>query len=185
MYSRVTRSLLVLFLVLCAAPAFAQQTGTIAGKVTDTSGAGVPGATVEARSTVLPGPRVTVSGSGGGYQLAALPPGDYTVTFTLSGMQTITRKVEVLLSQEVTVNASMAVQSVKESVTVTAQAGYIEKSTAAINSTLSQDIFKNLPVGTEYRDLVKLIPGVQYTQDAVRGPSAGGSGRTTSTTSTA
>ena len=36
---------------------------------------------------------------------------------------------------------------------------------------------KNLPVGTEYRDLVKLIPGVQYTQDAVRGPSAGGSGQ--------
>src|SRR6476620_7368214 len=108
MYSRVTRSLLVLFLVLCAAPAFAQQTGTIAGKVTDTSGAGVPGATVEARSTVLPGPRVAVSGSGGSYQLAALPPGEYTVTFTLSGMQTVTRKVEVLLSQEVTVNASMA-----------------------------------------------------------------------------
>lgn len=177
MHSRVTRFLLVLLMALCAVPAFAQQTGTIAGKVTDTSGAGVPGATVEARSTVLPGPRVTVSGSGGGYQLAALPPGEYTVMFTLSGMQTITRKVEVLLSQEVTVNATMTVQSVSESVTVTAQAGYIEKSTAAINSTLSNDIFKNLPVGTEYRDLVKLIPGVQYTQDAVRGPSAGGSGQ--------
>lgn len=177
MYSRVTRSLLVLFMVLCAAPVFAQQTGTIVGKVTDASGAAVPGATVEARSTVLPGPRVAISGSNGGYQLAALPPGAYTVQFTLSGMQTITRKVEVLLSQEVTVNAAMAVQSVSESVTVTAQAGYVEKSTAAINSTLSNDIFKNLPVGTEYRDLVKLIPGVQYTQDAVRGPSAGGSGQ--------
>ncbi len=177
MYSRVTRSLLVLLMVLCAAPAFAQQTGTIAGKVTDSTGAAVPGATVEARSTVLPGPRVAVSGANGTYQLAALPPGDYTVQFTLSGMQRITRKVEVLLSQEVTVNAAMSVQAVTESVTVTAQAGYIEKSTAAINSTLSQDIFKNLPVGTEYRDLVKLIPGVQYTQDAVRGPSAGGSGQ--------
>jgi len=177
MYSRVTRTLFVLFLALCAAPAFAQQTGTIAGKVTDASGAGVPGATVEARSTVLPGPRVTVSGTNGGYQLVALPPGEYTVQFTLSGMQTVTRKVEVLLSQEVTLNASMAVSSVSESVTVTAQAGYIEKSTAAINSTLSNDIFKNLPVGTEYRDLVKLIPGVQYTQDAVRGPSSGASGQ--------
>ncbi len=177
MYSRVTRSLLVLMMVLCAAPAFAQQTGTIAGKVTDASGAAVPGATVEARSAVLPGPRVAVSGGNGTYQLAALPPGEYTVQFTLSGMQTITRRVEVLLSQEVLVNATLAVQAVSESVTVTAAAGYIEKSTAAINSTLSNDIFKNLPVGTEYRDLVKLIPGVQYTQDAVRGPSAGGSGQ--------
>lgn len=177
MYSRVTQALLALTIVLCAAPAFAQQTGTIAGKVTDASGAAVPGATVEARSAVLPGPRVAVSGGNGAYQLAALPPGEYTVQFTLSGMQTITRRVDVLLSQEVLVNATMAVQAVSESVTVTASAGYVEKSTAAINSTLSNDIFKNLPVGTEYRDLIKLIPGVQYTQDAVRGPSAGGSGQ--------
>ena len=177
MYSRVTRTLLVLFMVLCAMPAFAQQTGTISGRVLDQSGAAMPGVTVEARSTVLPGPRVTVSGSNGSYQLAALPPGDYTVTFTLSGMQTVTRNAQAQLGQDVTLNAAMSVQAIKESVTVTAQAGYIEKTSAAINSTLSNAIFDNLPVGTEYRDLVKLIPGVQYTQDAVRGPSAGGSGQ--------
>jgi len=164
-------------MVLSAMPAFAQQTGTISGKVLDQSGASMPGVTVEARSTVLPGPRVSVTSANGTYQLAALPPGDYTVTFTLSGMQTVTRKADVLLGQDVAVNASMSVSAVKESVTVTAQAGFIEKSSAAINSTLSNDIFMNLPVGTEYRDLVKLIPGVQYTQDAVRGPSAGGSGQ--------
>ena len=177
MYSRVTRSLLVLFMVLCAAPAFAQQTGTIAGKVTDASGGAVPGVTVEARSTVLPGARVAVTSSNGTYQLAALPPGEYTVTFTLSGMQTVTRKATALLSQEVSVDATMAVAGVKESVTVTGAAGYIEKTSAAINSTLSSDVFNTLPVGTEYRDLVKLIPGVQYTQDGTRGPSAGGSGQ--------
>lgn len=177
MYPRVTRTLFALFMVLCAMPAFAQQTGTISGKVLDQSGAAMPGVTVEARSTVLPGPRVTVSGSNGSYQLAALPPGDYTVTFTLSGMQTVTRKVQALLAQDVAVNATMSVQSVSETVNVTATAGYIEKTSAAINSTLSSDIFNSLPVGTEYRDLVKLIPGVMYTQDAVRGPSAGGSGQ--------
>ncbi len=177
MYSRVTRTILFLVMVLSAMPAFAQQTGTISGKVLDQSGASMPGVTVEARSTVLPGPRVSVTAANGTYQLAALPPGDYTVTFTLSGMQTITRKADVLLGQDVAVNASMSVSAVNESVTVTAQAGYIEKSSAAINSTLSSDIFKDLPVGTEYRDLVKLIPGVMYTQDAVRGPSAGGSGQ--------
>ncbi len=177
MYSRVTRTILFLLMVFCAMPAFAQQTGTISGKVLDQSGAAMPGVTVEARSTVLPGPRVAVTGGNGTFQLAALPPGEYTVVFTLSGMQSVTRKAEVLLGQDVTLNSTMAVSGVKESVTVTAQAGYIEKSSAAINSTLSNDIFKNLPVGTEYRDLVKLIPGVQYTQDAVRGPSAGGSGQ--------
>jgi hypothetical protein len=164
-------------MVFIAVPAFAQQTGTISGKVLDQSGASMPGVTVEARSTVLPGPRVAVTGSTGSYQLAALPPGDYTVVFTLSGMQSVTRKAEVLLNQDVAINATMTVSGVKEDVTVTAQAGYIEKSSAAINSTLSSDIFKDLPVGTEYRDLVKLIPGVQLTADAVRGPSAGGSGQ--------
>jgi hypothetical protein len=164
-------------MVFIAMPAFAQQTGTISGKVVDQSGASMPGVTVEARSTVLPGPRTSVTSSNGSYQLAALPPGDYTVAFTLSGMQAVNRKVQVLLSQDVAVNVTMSVQSVSESVTVTAAAGYIEKTSAAINSTLSNQIFDNLPVGTEYRDLVKLIPGVQYTQDAVRGPSAGGSGQ--------
>lgn len=177
MHSRVTRTILFLLMVFCAMPAFAQQIGTISGKVLDQSGAAMPGVTVEARSTVLPGPRVSVTSATGTYQLAALPPGEYTIVFTLSGMQTVTRKAEVLLSQDVAINATMAVGGVKETVTVTAQAGYAEKTTAAINSTLSNDIFKDLPVGTEYRDLVKLIPGVMYTQDGTRGPSAGGSGQ--------
>ena len=43
----------------------------------------------------------------------------------------------------------------------------------------------SLPVGQEYRDLIKLIPGVQSTQDTVRGPSAGGSGQDNVYSSTA
>ena len=42
---------------------------------------------------------------------------------------------------------------------------------------ISNDVFDALPVGQEYRDLIKLIPGVQYTEDTIRGPSAGGSGQ--------
>src|SRR6476619_6064463 len=75
-------------------PVFAQQTGSISGKVTDTQNAMLPGVTVEARSTILPGPRDTVTGGDGTYQLPALPPGDYTLTFTLDGMQTITRQLQ-------------------------------------------------------------------------------------------
>ena len=58
------------------APAlFAQQTGGVIGTVTATDGAVLPGATVEARSDVLPGPRVTVTAANGDYRLPALPPG--------------------------------------------------------------------------------------------------------------
>ena len=164
---------------------FAQQTGSISGKVTDTQNAVLPGVTVEARSTVLPGPRDTVTGGDGTYQLPALPPGDYTVTFTLDGMQTVTRQVQVQLGETTTGDATMALAGVTEAVTVTAESPLIDKTSAAITSGLSNDQIRSLPVGTEYRDLIKLIPGVQYTQDQVRGPSAGAAARTTSTTSTA
>ena len=53
---------LPVFPLLAAAPLLAQQTGSISGKVTATDGSVLPGVTVEARSDVLPGPRVTVTG---------------------------------------------------------------------------------------------------------------------------
>src|SRR5690349_21164547 len=89
------------FLILClalSAAALAQQTGSIQGRVTDGSGGVLPGVTVEAKSSVLPATRTTVSGADGIYQLPALPPGSYTLTFTLSGFQTATSKGEVQLA---------------------------------------------------------------------------------------
>ncbi len=156
--------------------AFAQQ-GQISGKVTATDGSVLPGVTVEARSSVLPTPRVTVTGSQGEYRLPGLPVGDYTIKFTLSGMQEVTRPAQVVLLQDTFVDVSLGVQGVKAEVTVTATASIVDRDTASIKSSLSSDIFKTLPVGTEYRDLLKLIPAVMYTQDTVRGPSAGGSGQ--------
>ena len=68
-------------------------------------------------------------------------------------------------------------QGVTEAVTVTASATLIDRDTATIKSGLTNEQFEGLPVGQEYRDLIKLIPGVQNTQDGTRGPSAGGSGQ--------
>ena len=172
-----TSSLLFLILALSAIPAFAQQTGSIQGKVTDSSGGVLPGVTVEARSTFLPGPRVTVTGDDGSYQLPQLPPGPYVVTFMLSGMQTVTKNVAVQLSEITAANAMMGVGGVTEAVTVTAEATLIDKTSAAITSGISNDQISLVPVGQEYRDLIKLIPGVQYTQDSTRGPSSGSSGQ--------
>ena len=60
---------------------------------------------------------------------------------------------------------------------MTAESSVIDKDSATVASALSNDQIVALPLAQEYRDLVKLIPGVQYTQDTVRGPSAGGSGQ--------
>jgi hypothetical protein len=174
---RVLRTFLLLFLAVSARPVFAQQTGSITGKVTASDGSLLPGVTVEARADVLPGPRVTVTGGDGSYQLPALPPGQYVVTFTLSGMQTVTKKVAVQLSEITPADAALGVGGVTEAVTVTAEASLIDKSSAAITSGISNNQITQVPVGQEYRDLIKLIPGVQYTQDSVRGPSSGSSGQ--------
>lgn len=170
-------TLLFVFFALSTIPASAQQTGSIQGKVTDTGGGVLPGVTVEARSSVLPGPRVTVTAGDGTYQLPALPPGEYTLTFTLDGMQTGTRKALVQLSDITTADAALGVKGVTEAVTVTAEAALIDKTSAAITSGISSEQINSVPVGQEYRDLIKLIPGVQYTQDTTRGPSSGSNGQ--------
>jgi hypothetical protein len=175
--SRTLRALAVLALALSASPLLAQQTGAIVGKVTATDGSRLPGVTVEARSDVLPTPRTTVTGDNGQYRLPALPPGTYTLTFTLSGMQTLTRTARVQLEQDTPLDAVLGIESLEETVTVTAESSLIDKQSAAISNALSDDEILGLPISQEYRDLQKLIPGVQYTQDTTRGPSAGGSGQ--------
>ncbi len=157
--------------------ALAQQTGAVNGKVTATDGSVLPGVTVEATAAVLPAARVTVTGSVGEYRLPALPPGAYTLTFTLEGMGTVTRTVDVQLGQDTKVDVTLSVGGISETVEVTASTSVVERDSAAIKSSVSNEQIQSLPVGQQYRDLVKLIPGVQYTQDGVRGPSAGGSGQ--------
>jgi hypothetical protein len=167
----------LLSILLFTLPAAAQQTGAMSGKVTDTSGGVLPGVTVEARADVLPSPRVTVTEAGGEYRLPALPPGNYTVSFTLSGMQTVTRQAQVQLSQDTVVDAALGVQGVSETLNITATVSLVERDNSTIKSGVSNEQIMALPVGQEYRDLIKLVPGVQLSQDLVRGPSAGGSGQ--------
>jgi hypothetical protein len=173
---RVLRTLFLLLLVTSAAPLFAQQTGAIRGRVTTTDGASLPGVTVTARSDVLPQPRESVTAANGEYLLPALPPGSYTVEFALPGMQTATRKAAVQLSQQTPLDVTLSV-GISESITVTAESSIIDKDSATVASALSNDQILGLPLAQDYRDLQKLIPGVQYSQDQVRGPSAGGSGQ--------
>jgi hypothetical protein len=163
--------------LLSCATVFAQQTGSISGRVTATDGSSLPGVTVEARSNVLPQPRVTMTDVNGDYRLPALQPGSYTVTFSLAGMQTATRRAEVILSQNTLADVKLGVQGLSETITVTAEATLVDKGSTALQSGLSTQQIQALPVAQNYGDLQKLIPGVMYTQDVVRGPSAGGSGQ--------
>jgi hypothetical protein len=173
-----SRKLVVLCFTLLLTPlVFGQQTGEITGKVTATDGSMLPGVTVEAKADVLPQPRTTFSTENGDYRLPLLPPGSYTVTFTLSGLEPASRTVRVLLNQSATVNVSLGLAGVSENITVTADTSLVDPDSTAIKSAVGEQQIQELPIGQEYRDLVKLAPSVQYTEDTIRGPSAGGSGQ--------
>lgn len=163
-----------LFMALAA---FGQQTGSIVGKVVDANGEGLPGVTINAEASVLPQSRLTVTNTAGRFRLQALPPGTYELTATMAGMQTIKQEVIVRLQQRESVTMAMKPESTSEAMIVTAEAPSIDATSAELKASINQDVVEQVPVGQEYRDIVKLIPGVQYTEDQVRGPSAGGSGQ--------
>lgn len=175
--SRVVRTLLCFSILLISLSLSAQQTGTISGRVTDSSGASLPGVTVEAVTNVSPQPRVTVTNEAGDYQLPALQPGTYTVTYSLAGLQDAKRRVNVVLDQTSTVDVSLGIATQSEVITVTAEASLVDRSSASLNAGLSNEQIQALPISQEYKDLQKLIPGVMVTGDQFRGPSAGGSGQ--------
>ena len=167
-----------LALILVALPASAQQAGTLVGKVVSKNGKPLAGVQVEAASNVLPQARRFVTNENGDYRMPFLPPGDYTLTFTATGKSTEKRAIPVALQQTSTINVTMIdASTVGATVEVTAQTTLVDASSAELKTSFSSEIMNSLPVGQDYRDLVKLIPGVMYSQDAVRAPSAGGSGQ--------
>src|ERR1051325_10981919 len=112
--------LLVVMAILGALPAVASAQ-SLAGTVKDSSGAVLPGVTVEASSPALiTKVRSGVSDELGQYRIPDLPPGTYKVTFTLTGFATVVREgVELSGGGVITIGADMRVGSVSESVTVT------------------------------------------------------------------
>src|SRR5262249_7298265 len=120
---RVAALALLAFLAAAAAPAFAQsQTGEIFGKVTDSTGAVLPGVTVTVTGPVLLQPLTAVTSETGTYQFPRLEIGTYTVKFDLAGFKTVVREdVRVTVGFSAQINAQLGVSTVQETITVTGQ----------------------------------------------------------------
>jgi hypothetical protein len=167
-----------LVLVIAALPALAQQSGSLAGKLTARGGAALAGVRVQAASGVLPTPRTTVSGENGEFRLPFLPPGDYTLLFTQAGRKTEKVSVQVLLQQTTLLNLVLADADLQGAVVeVVGQGGLLDPVSGELRTALPGAALESLPIGLDYRGLVALMPSVPYTQDTVRAPNAGGSGQ--------
>src|SRR5215216_4473465 len=111
-------------LLASALPALGQgvQTGTISGIVSSVDRAPLPGVTVTVTSPALQGSREAVSDGNGVYHVNGLPTGSYRVAFAISGFQSASRDdVQVQIGGVASIDATMSLESVKETVTVTAQ----------------------------------------------------------------
>lgn len=147
-------------LLLAPAAAFAQS--GLAGTVTDTSGAVLPGVTIEASSPALiEKVRATVSSAEGLYRIDDLRPGLYTVTFSLPGFSTVKREgVQLPASFTATINAQMAVGTVSESVTVYGAAPTIDIHSVTSQQGFSQDVVRALPALRSPHAFAALAPAV-------------------------
>src|SRR5437867_12148660 len=149
----IKRFIALLSIVLVALPtvAWAQTTegASIAGVVKDTSGAVMPGVTVEAASPALiERIRSVVTDERGLYRIVDLRPGTYTVTFSLPGFSTFKREgVELTSGFTATVNGDMKVGSLEETVTVTGASPVVDVQRVTQAKVLSREIIDTIPTG--------------------------------------
>ena len=159
-------------LVLLPSTTHAQSNSGIAGVVKDTTGAVLPGVTVEAASPALiEKVRTGVTDSAGQYKIVNLVPGAYTVTFTLTGFSTVRREgIELTASFTANVNADLRVGSLAETITVTGETPTVDVQNVVTQRVVTRDILDAIPTGSKsVAHLGVLIPGVTVNNQDVGG----------------
>jgi hypothetical protein len=153
---------LILTVALVAGSLSAQQmTGRIIGKVVDNQGEALPGVSIEASGTRLVGRAAAITDTQGVYRLVALPPGSYTVIYSLSGFQSTTRKdIIVQVEGTVTLDIAMALGKINEEITVIGKSPMIDVKSTTRGATLNRQVFSSLPKGRNFDSLLVTVPGV-------------------------
>lgn len=165
-----------LLLVAMVVTAVAQvATGNISGYVRDSSGAIVPNATVTARMVAQDAVRTTKTDAEGFYSLLALPPGQYQMTFELTGFQTQNQTgLQLTVGQNLRVDATLQVGSVQNQVTVGAEAPLVDTTAATLSGLIDDQRVQDLPLnGRNVISLAAILPGVL----SVNAPQAMGDAR--------
>ena len=144
------------------APAALHAQGTIAGVVTDTSGAVLPGVTVEATSPALTEKvRLVVTDGTGQYRIVALPPGTYAVAATLQGFNVVRREGVVLTGNlTATIDIELRVGTIEETVTVLGETPIVDVQSARRQQVIDGDVLRTIPSSRSYNDILQLVPGV-------------------------
>src|SRR4029453_6865159 len=166
---------LVVFVSLVGVPAAAYAQASIVGTARDASGAVIPGGTVEASGPALIGKtRWVVTNATGQYAIEALRPGTYTVTFSLTGFNTVIRSgIELTGTFNATVNPEMRVGSLSETVTVTRETPVVDVTSTRTEQTISGQTVSDIPSSRQYSAFTQLVPAINVQGNDVGGSSPG------------
>jgi hypothetical protein len=162
-------------LLLWAIPTLSQTSqGTILGVVKDASGGAMAGATVTITNTGTNDARTVTTGTDGEYRVPALQPGLYTVRVEAPGFKSLTVSAQnLVVGQEMVVNATMQIGSPEQAVTVTGEAPLVNTTNSSLGGLVNDQQIVDLPLnGRNYTDLVFIQPGVA----PVLHPLGGGAG---------
>jgi carboxypeptidase family protein len=152
-------------LLLLPSAALAQSTGSITGLITDTTGAVLPGVTVESASPALiERLRTAATDAQGRYLIEALPPGTYKITFTIPGFRTVVREgIQLTTGFTATVSAELAVGSVEETVTVSGASPLVDVQNVRTQNVLQREVLDALPTNKSMHGFAALTVGLQST----------------------
>lgn len=161
------------FAVIGVVPALAQLTSSsIVGTVRDETGGVIPGVTVEVSSPALiEGTRTAITDQSGEYRVNDLRPGNYSITLSLEGFQTIRlRDVNIRAAFTATINEVMKPKAVEESVTVTGQSPLVDLRSAGTEKAMNNELIEGVPTARGIFALAEMMPAM-----AVNKPDVGGS----------
>ena len=145
-------------LVLIPSAVFAQA--SITGIVKDTSGAVLPGVTVEASSPALiEKTRTATTDESGRYRIVDLRAGTYSVTFTLVGFSPVKRDgIELTGTFTATIDADLKVGTLEETVTVTGESPIVDVQSIKRQTVIDNETISSIPASRSYTSLMQLMP---------------------------
>src|SRR5262245_11881964 len=169
------------FAWLAFLPAAVHAQSGIAGTVRDTSGAVMPGVTVEAASSVLiEKVRAATTDERGLYSIVNLVPGTYSVTFSLAGFSTVKREaLELPGNFTATVNVELRVGALEETVTVSGAAPVVDIQSTAKAQVLNREVLDSVPTGKTAQTAAALVTGIIMATPDVAGSGAQNQNATT------
>jgi hypothetical protein len=171
---RVTFLAALVCLLLGSRATFAQQTGEIYGKVTDSSGAILPGATVTLSGGPLLQPQTATTSDSGTYRFPQLLVGEYEVKIELAGFKTIVNsKIYVGINFNAQVNASLQVSTVQETVTVTSEAPIVDTRQDGTGVAFSKELLQAIPSGRDPWVMLQRTPGIAMDRENIGGSQSG------------